>query len=98
TSMHSRRGSIGLTKAIKNVRLELRSNADARISYRNTYPRIGVLGGNFDSSFFRCELHRIAEQVPENLLQAICISQNRPGKRSHQGLKHDLLCFRGRTN
>src|SRR5204862_5483811 len=92
SALRARSRTVGLTETIENVREELRSNADARVGYVDSYLRIPAFGGDFDLSAFRRELDRIGKQVPEDLLQTIGIPQH-AATRFHDGFQTDP--FRG---
>src|SRR5687768_3531593 len=76
TSMYSRRARICLTKAIENMRQEIFTDSHARIAHDDLHVRIDALQHDLYATAFRRELHRVSQQVPDNLLQPIGVAGN----------------------
>src|SRR5215217_6878082 len=64
------RGTIGLTKSIEYARQKLPLDALARVFHSHTRIRSMLLDAHTDLSAMWCELHRIRQQVPDDLVQA----------------------------
>src|SRR5690349_9178582 len=98
TAMYPRRTRIRLTKAIENVRQKLFTDAHARITDNNLDMRIDALELHLDLPAFGRELHGVAQEVPDDLLQTIGVPGDRTSLRIQQRLQADALCLSGGTN
>src|SRR5215213_1654663 len=64
----SRRGTISLAKSIKYARQKLRIDSLARVFHRHTHVRSVLIDAQINFSSIRSELHRIRQQVPDDLV------------------------------
>src|SRR6266542_819049 len=70
------RRAIGLRKTIEDVGQELGADADARVFDRDRRVVALALQAHGHAAVARRELHRVRQQVPEHLLQAIAVPRN----------------------
>ena len=89
--MHSCRRSIGLPKAVEDIRQEFRADANACIAYRNLDVRVVALDLNADSPSSRRKLYGIAKEISENLLQTVRVAGTRQTADSRAG--SNLMAF-----
>src|SRR5262245_22315743 len=84
--MSSGAGTVGLAKAVENVRQKFRSDALASIAHCDLEIRIDSRQPNLNPALFGRELDRISKKIPDNLLQALGV----PGYRPCLGIEHRL--------
>src|SRR5688572_2812633 len=77
--MLARRSSVSLTKALKNVRKEIRLDTDARVGNADFNVRVYALEGDLHVAASGREFDGVGDQVPDNLLQAIRITAHGSG-------------------
>src|SRR5690349_18184873 len=76
-----RRGTISLTKAIEHTRQKLSIDSLTRVFHRHTRVRSLLVDAHRDLSALRCKLHRIRQQVPDDLMQAGRVGRDRTHSR-----------------
>ena len=74
SSMLPRAGGVGLPETVKNIRQEFLGNACTRIDNPELDMRIGLFQNDLNRSVFGCELDRIRQQIPNDLLNPVGIS------------------------
>jgi hypothetical protein len=65
---------LGLPKPLENIRQEVRADTHTGIADDDLDVRIHSFQPHLDATALRRELHRIGQQVPDDLLQAIGIA------------------------
>src|SRR5437588_7617325 len=75
--------AVSLSKAIEDMRQELRADAFTVVTDGDFNLGIRAFHLNFHVAVNRSELNGIREQVPDDLLQTIGVSQNRPRMFEH---------------
>src|SRR5690606_4774033 len=74
----SHRG-VGLSKPLENVRQELRRNPFAGVAYRDFQVGIHTFEKHLNPASLRCELDRVREKIPNDLLQSSRIPHHGAG-------------------
>jgi len=92
-----RRG-IRLPETLKHERQEIRANTDACVLDHNLNVRIYPLQDDLDASARGCELDRVGQEVPQNLLQTARITSNQPNARIQQCVDAQFPGIRGSTH
>src|SRR5258705_12958995 len=87
TAMHSRRRTISLPEAIENVWQEFRTDADAGITYRNSYVLSSLGGLNTNVATLGRKLDGVAQKIPENLLQPSRIARDKRPRSLERGFQ-----------
>src|ERR1041385_7840366 len=77
----SRRRTVSLTKAIEHARQNLRIDSLTRVFHRHTRVRTVLVYTHRNLSAMRCELHRVRQQVPDDLMQTGRIGRDRADSR-----------------
>src|ERR1043165_9713516 len=77
----SRRRTVSLTKAIEYARQKLRIDSLTRVLHGHTRVRSVLVDTHRDLSTMRRELHRIRQQVPDDLMQARRVGRYRTHSR-----------------
>src|SRR5262249_4876375 len=83
---------VALMKALEDPRHVLRGHADAAVAYDDLDYLASASGGDDDAAAFRSELHRVRDEVAEDLLEAHRVRAD--GKRVAAGLADELDRFR----
>jgi hypothetical protein len=65
---------VGLPETVKNVRQELRFDAQPGVSYRHFEMRSYALDNEFHSAALGREFDRIGKKVPDDLLKPVTVS------------------------
>ena len=90
--------SLALPEALEDIRQEVRTDADTGIADDDFDVRVHPLQSHVDATALRRELHRIGQQVPHDLLQAIGIAGHGTHTRIDDGLQAHALRVRGRLD
>src|SRR5438105_9320614 len=98
SAVGARRRPVRLSKSIENVRQEFPLDADASVSDRDAPPGILATDSHVDLSPPGRELYGIAEEIPKNLLQTVCITHHRKGVPAKVNVEFDFLGFEGRPH
>src|SRR5437879_4925495 len=80
-------GAIALAKAVEDIRKEIRLDPLSRITDENLDVRADPLQLDLDPAALWRELHRVAQEVPHDLLQPVGIAADRPPRRGQHGLE-----------
>src|SRR5215472_5581090 len=91
SALRACRRAVRLAKSIEDVRQEFGFNAQASVSDRNVCLRIHRVNPNAHPTMLGRKLNRVAEQVPEDLLQAIWIAHHWKRARPEINLKINLF-------
>jgi hypothetical protein len=85
-----------LVEAVENVRQKIGCDAFTGIRYADFHLCAGPFEQHLDLSVLGSELDSVVQEVPEDLLQAVRIAGNRPGKGIQQRPKANTFCPRRR--
>src|SRR5689334_6415962 len=96
--MQTRARSIGLPEFLEYVRNKLRSDTDARVRHTDFGMTKRFEQFDRDPAGTRCELDRVGEQIPNDLLQAIGVSPNDAVQSSNFFLDAYSFSFARRTH
>src|SRR5262245_15762432 len=77
----ARRAAFGLTKPLEYVGKEIGVDPDSRIADGDFDVRVDPLESHLYSSLFRCEFHRIGDEIPDDLLQPVRVAGDRGRRR-----------------
>jgi hypothetical protein len=88
-------GAVTLPKALEHVRQEFGGDPAARVAHHDLDVRARLSEVDLDVAALGGELHRVAEQVPDDLLEPVRIPGDRPGAGVEVRLKIDRLGERG---
>ncbi len=83
--------AIALAKAVEDIRKEIRLDPLSRITDENLDVRADPLQLDLDPAALWRELHRVAQEVPHDLLQPVGIAADRPPRRGQHGLEPNVL-------
>src|SRR5579862_8882062 len=97
-TMTARSRGIRLPEALEHKRQKLGDDADTRVFYYDLNMRIDSLEDDLDPSAARSEFDRVAQQVPENLLQAVRIAAHQADPGVKKGTDADVLALSGSTH
>src|SRR6187401_1898572 len=75
--MRTRRSSLSLAETVEDVRQEFWRDPDASVADRDRDGRPLARGADRDPTFVGCELHRVREDVRDDLLQTLRITGER---------------------
>src|SRR5262249_12400145 len=76
TAVLSRGRAVGLTETGKDVREKIRTDALTGVAHGDLDLRLALSQLHLHASAPRCELDRVREQVPNDLLQALWVSED----------------------
>src|SRR6266496_2836581 len=76
TSITSSGRAIGLPKAIEYLRQKVRTNPLATVGYSKSCVRVDALKPHLNTTTLLGELNGIGKEVPNNLLDARCVTRN----------------------
>jgi hypothetical protein len=97
-AVRTREALVALPKAIKSERQELGAHTDPGVGDGNLDVRPDSRGPQIDASVLRCELDRVREKIPENLLKPLPITEDRRQIVRDVHAYSDLLCVGGRPH
>ena len=92
----ARHAALGLAEPIEHKRQEVVADPDAGVADHDFDVRIDPLEPELDATALRRELHRIGQQVPDDLLQPIGIAGHGPDPGIDDGLETHALRIGGR--
>jgi hypothetical protein len=87
-----------LAKAVKNVRQKVGLDSLPSIAYRDFDMRVHSLDDDVNSAMLRGKFERVCEEIPENLLEPISVSEHDPTDARIGGCKPDVLGNSGRPH
>ena len=96
--MLPRHAAVGLAEALEDMRQEFGGQPDARVADRDFDARVDPLEAQLNLPVLRRELHRVGEQVPDDLPQPIGIAGDRAHVRIDHRVNLDPLGVRGRRD
>src|SRR5689334_5604924 len=91
------RAAVSLPKPLEYMRKEIGFDSDPRVADGDFDVRVDPLESYLYSSLFGCEFHRIGDQIPDDLLQAVGVAGDR-GRRVDHRLYSNVLGIGGRPN
>ena len=96
--MHSGARAVRLAKTLEDHGQDARRDALPGVADDDLDVGVHPLQVHLDPAAPRCELHRIDEQVPHDLLEPVRIARDRPRARIEHALQTDPLGFGGRPH
>jgi len=91
-------GAIALAKAVEDIGEELWLDPLSRIADDKLHVRVDPLQLDLDPAALRRELHRVAQEVPHDLLQPVGVAADRPRGRGQHRLEPNVLRLGGGTD
>src|SRR5262249_61420544 len=76
TALLSRGRALGLTETVKDVREKIRTDALTGVAHGDFDLRLALSQLHLHAPASRCELDRVREQVPDDLLQALRVGED----------------------
>src|SRR5262245_58021057 len=87
---------VALSESLEDVRQEIRLDAFAVVAHDDGDVPVHAFERDFDAPAFLCELDRIREQIPDDLLQTVVVARDLAGERIQVGDYTDAFGLRRR--